>query len=635
VERVAETLGTPAEQAPMQPAVPAPAPLPGPVRPTTGEAREPASAERYVREKLLGVGGMGEVHLCRDQRIGRSVAMKIIDKRRATSSEVRGRFLAEARIQGQLQHPSIVPVYDLEKGDSGTLQFTMKRVAGLTLEAIVDGLWDGRSGFERRFPQERLLAVFRRVCQCLEYVHAAGVVHRDLKPGNIMVGDYGEVYLLDWGLAKVNHGEDIELTGPRSVPTRQGQVLGTPGYMAPEQAVDAQQIDGRADVYALGAILFELLTHEPFLKGKNARELIRATQKGSDERASERAPDRDIPPELDDVCLRATSHDPDARFSSVRELREAIDAYLEGERDVDLRQRLAAKHVERAESIAAYARSSQNARHHAQAIGEAGRALALDPDCAAAAQLLVKLLLDPPGKAPEEEESRRAELVNEAQFSGGLAASAYAAFLLIIPLLVWQGVRSWWGMAAIFVPLTAAVGMGLWRRMSRSTGVGLGLLTNLAGSLAIAASSSIAGSLILLPVLTTANTLAFGTSTNLRPRRGLILACGCLAFAVPAILEWVGWMPRVYSFVDGKIVAVSTTLHLSPVSTPIVLVLVTMLAIAAPLLAVWRIRDELEEKRRKLHDRLWHLTQLLPGIVGIDRLNTPGARRRAGLTATR
>jgi serine/threonine-protein kinase len=439
-----------------------------------------------------------------------------------------------------------------------------------------------------------------------------------------MAGDFGEVFLLDWGLAKLVEDSEVEDTSGR---TRRGQILGTPGYMSPEQAVDAQSIDERTDVYSLGCILFEMLTHEPFLKGKNARELMRATQLGSMERASERAPQLDIPPELDDVCLKATQRDPDDRYTSVQQMREAIDRYLEGERDVGLRQRLAQRHLERADSIAGRADGSHEARHHAQAVREAGRALALDPENAQAQQLLMKLMLSAPDDIAESDQRRvhrEAALLTEAKLAGGLAALAYGTFLvLLLAVAAFQGVRSTTGFLAVVIPLTVGVATATWRRRSDAPGSNLGVATHLAGTVAVAAAAGVAGAMILVPVLATANTLAFGTSVNLRPRRKLILGAGCLALLLPTVLEWAGWLPRIYSFENGQIVVTPTTLDLSPVVTPVALFLVSAAAIAVPLIAVWRISNELEDKRRQLHQRLWHLTQLLPQLQTVDRLTNP------------
>src|SRR3954469_2659561 len=188
----------------------------------------------YQVGALIGRGGMGEVVVAQDQRIGREVAVKRIRAKAPTHDAV-DRFLREARIQARLDHPAIVPVYELGTDADGRPYFTMKRLAGVTLSRKL-----ADNG-----PVQPLLRAFVDVCLAIQLAHSRGVVHRDLKPSNIMLGDYGEVYVLDWGVARVlddpHHsiavaGDIQSLDGQ----TRAGAVLGTPGYMAPEQVRGAE-----------------------------------------------------------------------------------------------------------------------------------------------------------------------------------------------------------------------------------------------------------------------------------------------------------------------------------------------------------------------------------------------------------
>src|SRR5690606_28274637 len=180
----------------------------------------------------------GEVHFCRDRRIGRDVAMKVIRAEHQGDTTLRHRFIREARVQGQLEHPSIVPVYDLGVDAKGSAYFTMKRLRGLTLARILSELREGEPAALQSFSRRKLLTAFSSICLAVDFAHARGVLHRDLKPANIMLGDFGEVYLLDWGVAKLmdtphqmlDMGED-----PMSTRTIPGDVLGTLGYMSPEQ----------------------------------------------------------------------------------------------------------------------------------------------------------------------------------------------------------------------------------------------------------------------------------------------------------------------------------------------------------------------------------------------------------------
>src|SRR5262249_34851822 len=207
----------------------------------------------------------GEVLLSRDARIGRDVAMKIVRVREGAPPDHQARFLREARVQGQLEHPAIVPVYDLGRDPDGRAFCTMKRVNGATPEESLDRRAAGEADAAARYGRRKLLAAFVQVGLAVDYAHSRGVVHRDLKPANIMLGDFGEVYVLDWGLARVSGEEErgagaaATVEGSGAIQTEFGAVLGTPGYMAPEQARGGRDVDARADVYALGSMLFEIL----------------------------------------------------------------------------------------------------------------------------------------------------------------------------------------------------------------------------------------------------------------------------------------------------------------------------------------------------------------------------------------
>jgi serine/threonine protein kinase len=211
------------------------------------------ASDRYTVLDEIGRGGMGTVYRARDESLAREVAIKVSNA--VGSAPLERRIEREARILAQLEHPGIVPVYEVGRLVDGRLFYVMKRVRGTTLGARLPGLTAGDR-----------LRIFERICDGVAFAHAHGIIHRDLTPANIMLGEFGEVMVMDWGLAKApdQAGDDPPRTSHAPVPaaghTHDGVVLGTRGYMAPEQAAGSREIDHRADVYGLGAILFTLLT---------------------------------------------------------------------------------------------------------------------------------------------------------------------------------------------------------------------------------------------------------------------------------------------------------------------------------------------------------------------------------------
>jgi serine/threonine-protein kinase len=316
------------------------------------------AARRYDVTHKLGEGGMGEVLLCRDRCLGRDVAMKRIAGSRPVAGTYSARFLREARVQGRLEHPAVVPVHDLGVDERGAPFFTMRRVRGSTLADALDRM-RARSG---DVTLHQLLAAWVRVALAVHYAHTSGVVHRDLKPENVMLGDFGEVYVLDWGVAKVSGPDEAEvapldesgerpvLAAPAGDEALTDGMVGTPAYMAPEQ-IRGDRVDARTDVYAVGAILFEILTLTPLHPEVTASKLRERAERGPDARARDRAPERDVPPELEAACLRATELDPARRYPSARALAEAVERFLSGHRDLATRRELAGLHVAAADRI--------------------------------------------------------------------------------------------------------------------------------------------------------------------------------------------------------------------------------------------------------------------------------------------
>ncbi len=574
---------------------------------------------RYRHGDSIGEGGMGEVRLVGDGRIGREVAMKVA---RATSEGSRRdqelRFLREARIQGQLEHPSIVPVYDLGRDPTGTQYFTMKRVHGLTLEAILARLADGEPDALERFSLRKLLTAFGSVCLAVDFAHARGVLHRDLKPANIMLGDFGEVYVLDWGLAKVVGVAD-EAAAPAVVDapsignTAVGAMLGTPGYMAPEQVRgEVDRLDARTDVYSLGAILFEILTLTPLHTRASVAEIIASTLSTPDTRAAARAPEREVPPELEAVCERATRLDPAQRLPSARALNAAIERFLDGDRDLALRRDLACAHAESAREAADGAIEGGLVEERRRALREVGRALALDPRNDAAKGTLMRLMTAPPRTLPPSAVADTAVLAQtEQRAAARIGIWVYLSWLLVAPVALWMGVRSWWsfGFSGAMYLASAAACWWMSYRPNPKGKVSLPLL--LASALAVASTGFTFGPFLVLPSIATVNAMTFMMARD-SSRRILVVAVSWLAFLGPLGLEWAGVLPHSYAFRDGTIALLPNHTAFPPLPTLVFLVGVNVLVMGTACLLIARLRDVLTATDRRLQLHLWQLRQLVP-----------------------
>ncbi|HEU0035527.1 MAG TPA: serine/threonine-protein kinase [Kofleriaceae bacterium] len=564
---------------------------------------------RYQIADVLGRGGMGEVLSARDEQIGRWVAIKRL-RIENPSSEVLSRFLREARIQGRLEHPAVVPVHELWTDDANRPFFVMKQLTGTTLADVIPRLiLKDREALEQ-FSRQQLLRAFADVCLAIEFAHTRGVVHRDLKPANIVLGDFGEVYVLDWGIARVAGDTDTrasfaDIDTADGSETVAGAILGTPGYISPEQIRGDPDLDGRADVYALDCILFEILTLEPLHpRGPSA---IASAIAGADARASIRAPDRDIPPELDAICVRATAPDRDQRFSTARQLATEVQRFLDGNRDVALRVELARSELDNARSILAEGTSST---HRRDALRAAARALALDPTNPEPADLVGRLMLEPPKETPPEVEAELERhdlraLRNSASF-GLLAACAY---LIFFPILYWAGYRELWytiagpalSVAIIFVEIFVA------RRNPYWSGY-LGITGNL---LMFAMFSWIISPVVIGPgpgiIMIT---LLAAHRKLIKP--WLLATLTSLATLSPWIVEAFGLVGSRTSVEGGDLIVHTTGTDLDPtVSIVGLLVYLVGLAFLAALLG--RLQDdERRGVRRTLQLQTWQLRQLVP-----------------------
>ena len=283
---------------------------------------------KYKDFKLLSEGGIAKLYSAFDENLRRTVVYKTLhDHLREDEIETQ-RFLREARVTANIAHPGTVPLYELGRDRDGNLFFTMKHVRGRDLSSIIDALGAGDPAVCSAFPLPVLVDILIRACETIAHAHSRGVIHRDLKPANILTGQFGVTYVIDWGLAKVwgepdiahpemGHDEDPALTPV-------GRRYGTPFYMAPELARGDAHIDGRADVFSLGLILYEILTYQRLINGETTQEVVDNLLKKTFPKPSEAAPDNDIPAALEAICLRALEKNAKDRYPDVVSMFEAL-----------------------------------------------------------------------------------------------------------------------------------------------------------------------------------------------------------------------------------------------------------------------------------------------------------------------
>jgi len=548
----------------------------------------------YVLGDVIGRGGMGEVVRAEDKRIGRSVAVKRMRSSKPSADAI-ARFLREARIQARLDHPAIVPVHELGVDEHGRPYFTMKRLAGITLAETI----------AQRGERQRLLRAFVDVCLAIEFAHTRGVVHRDLKPSNIMLGDYGEVYVLDWGVARVLGDEAPQRMSSTDIDsleegTKTGDLLGTPGYMSPEQ-IRGQRVRTASDVYALGTILFEILAGEPLHPRGTAA--LASTLSAPQQPPAKRQPD--VPPELDAACTAALAEEPDAR-PTARELADRVQRYLDGDRDHERRRQLAAEHL----ALARAALASGDPERRAEAMQAAGQALALDPASAEAARLVTGLIVEPPKELP----AGLVREISEDERRVGVGRMKPAIFTMLavmalFPLLPWMEVRSWAVVGEFYATLVLVTGTYwvLYRRGTPSA------VANLVGTFLMAVVfTRVIGPWILTPIVILGSAFPITANPKINARRWVIVLWLFACLVTPLVLERIGVFAPSWRVTELGVISTSSMFVGSGPVDAFALVFTNVAILTAVVLFVRSANRYAIESRRRVLSQAWHLEQLLP-----------------------
>jgi serine/threonine-protein kinase len=579
-----------------------------------GAPRPPSTLPplRYVLGPLIGRGGMGEIRVARDTRMGRDVAIKVLRGEGLGRDDLKARFLREARVQGRLEHPAIVPVHDLGLDDAGHPFFVMKRLTGLTLAEIL-----ARAPVEpviaAAWPRRALLDRLVDICQAIEFAHQRGVVHRDLKPQNIMLGDFGEVYVLDWGIARIRREDDVDtgaihredLESLDGAETQTGALIGTPGYMAPEQ-FRGDAVDQRTDVYALGCILFEILTGRPALPHGSAA--FEATLAAPAHAPRARAPEADVPPELDALCAAATAPRPDERLATPAALAAGLQRYLDGDRDAVRRRELADEYA----AAAAGHLTSATDVTRADAMQEAGRALALDPSHQGAQAIVGRLLLEPPAVVPAPvAQSLRDHRDVAGRAHMRAAAITYVTNLAFLPFVCFAQVHNPWVIVATtaIILFNTTLLLAIARRPHPRQGALYVIL--IVHGLFMALAGSLATTPLILPAMAITSLAGFLSNPRV-DRAAPVVAVHALAIFGTIGLELAGVIPSTFALAGGSVVSTPWAVT---IPAPYLFAIVMMAAathIIATTTMITKLRRTQEAAQQEIFVYKWHLEQLVP-----------------------
>jgi len=316
-------------------------------KPNDGSKKDNSNAidqsGRYLDANEINRGGMGIIYQVLDKSLERPSAMKVALPATIQDRESAAIFVREACLTAQLEHPNIVPVHDLGKTPGGAVYYTMKLVDGEPLNRVLEQIRKGNAEYRRRYDLFERLTIFLKVCHAMAFAHARQIIHRDIKPENIMVGAYGEVLLMDWGLAKIIGTPDEETPAGTAAPadsvvslarqysTTSGMIKGTPAYMAPEQAAGhTDEVDFQTDIFLLGATLFHIVTLRPPYVGRTADEVIARAVLGTIPNPAAVAPGEQLPEELCRIISKAMAAQKADRYATVDELSDDLSALLAG-----------------------------------------------------------------------------------------------------------------------------------------------------------------------------------------------------------------------------------------------------------------------------------------------------------------
>jgi serine/threonine-protein kinase len=355
-----------------------------------------------------------------------------------------------------------------------------------------------------------------------------------------------------------------------------------------------------------------MLTHQPLHSGEVFNELVLSTLDDAPA-PSQRAPEEGIAPELDQICLKALARDAEDRFDSASDLSAALEAFLDGDRDLALRREAAREHAQRAAEAWTNADGSpQEASRRGEAMREVSAALAMDPENEVALETFYRLMTEPPKQLPDEAREALNESRREAKRAGmKMAAAVYLSLIALAPLVLFMGVKSWLAFGVMMASVTLSFLLSVYHlKWDKNPLIALDHLC--AATLTVVVSTVIVGPLMLVPVVALATTAAYGAATNVHARRVWVLVMGVLGLAVPVVLELAGVLPSTFAVVDGQIIIQSMLFELKPTSALLMLLGVYVPVIVGSGWYVAKIKSAYSHLEERMRVQAWQLSQIVP-----------------------